>query len=76
MIQQHMDTQVVAIQIWPLQIPLRKPFKHAAAVRSTADPIVVEIELVDGTIGYGETLARPYVTAETPATTSARAVRT
>ncbi len=66
-----MDTQVVAIQIWPLQIPLRKPFKHAAAQRSTADPIVVEVELADGTIGYGETLPRPYVTAETSATVKA-----
>jgi len=31
-----------------------------------ADPIVVAVELMDGTIGYGETLARPYVTGETP----------
>lgn len=66
-----MDTQVVAIQVWPLQIPLRKPFKHAAAERAVADPIVVEVELADGTIGYGETLPRPYVTTETLATVQA-----
>ncbi len=71
----NMDTQVVAIQIWPLQIPLRRPFKHAAAERSVADPIVVEVELANGTIGYGETLPRPYVTTETPATVEA-ALRT
>jgi len=28
--------------------------------------VVVEVELADGTVGYGETLARPYVTGETP----------
>ena len=67
----NMDSQVVAIQVWPLQIPLRRPFKHAAAERSVADPIVVEVELANGTIGYGETLARPYVTGETPATVQA-----
>lgn len=63
-----MDSQVVAIQVWPLQIPLRRRFKHAAAERAVADPIVVEVELANGTIGYGETLPRPYVTAETAAT--------
>lgn len=66
-----MDTQLVAIQVWPLQIPLRRPFRHAAAERSVADPIIVEVELADGTIGYGETLPRPYVTGETPATVQA-----
>ena len=30
-----------------------------------ADPVVVAVELMDGTIGYGETLARSYVTGET-----------
>lgn len=66
-----MDSQVVAITVWPLQIPLRQPFKHAAAERSVADPIVVEVELANGTIGYGETLPRPYVTRETSATVQA-----
>jgi len=70
-----MDSQVVAIQIWPLRIPLRRPFRHAAAERRFADPIVVEVELADGTIGFGETLPRPYVTAETDATVQA-AIRT
>ncbi len=66
-----MDSQVVAIQVWPLQIPLRRPFKHAAAERTVADPLVVEVELANGTIGYGETLPRPYVSAETIATAQA-----
>lgn len=30
-----------------------------------ADPVVVAVELLNGTVGYGETLPRPYVTGET-----------
>jgi len=44
---------------------MRVRFQHAAAERSVADPIVVAIELADGTAGYGETHPRPYVTGET-----------
>jgi len=56
------------IQIFPLAIPLRVRFSHAAADRDTADPIIVQ--LTAGApyahhVGYGETLARPYVTGET-----------
>lgn len=71
-----MDTQVVAITVWPLQVPLRRPFKHAAAQRSLADPMVVEVELASGVMGYGETLPRPYVTTETPATVQAAILST
>ncbi len=58
-------SQVACVTLYPLAIPLRKPFKHAAKVRETADPLVVEVELADGTLGYGETLPRPYVSGET-----------
>ncbi len=61
-------SQVFCIRIHPLAIPLRRPFEHAAHIRQTADPVVVEVELADGTVGFGETLARPYVTGETPET--------
>ncbi|GMU21316.1 MAG: dipeptide epimerase [Phycisphaerae bacterium] len=57
---------IVRLRIWALSIPLRRPFGHAAKVRTHADPIVVEVELSDGTHGYGETLPRPYVSGETP----------
>lgn len=59
-------SQVQCIRLYPLAIPLRKPFEHAAKTRQTADPVVAEVELADGTLGYGECLARPYVTGETP----------
>ncbi len=58
-------SHIVCIRLYPLSIPMRKPFRHAAHERAVADPLVVEIELADGTRGYGETLPRPYVTGET-----------
>jgi len=58
-------SQIVCVRAYPLSIALRKPFRHAVQVRQCADPIVVEVELADRTVGYGETLARPYVTGET-----------
>jgi muconate cycloisomerase len=56
---------IAALTIHRLAIPMRVRFHHAAAERSVADPIVVALELADGTVGYGETLPRPYVTGET-----------
>jgi muconate cycloisomerase len=58
-------SSVQFLRIFPLSIPLRRAFEHAAHERRAADPLVVQVELVDGTIGYGETLPRPYVTGET-----------
>lgn len=52
------------LTIWRLAIPLRHKFRHAAAARVVAEPVVVGIELADGTVGYGETHPRPYVTGE------------
>ncbi len=54
----------MCIRLYPLSIPLRRPFRHAAHERSAADPLVVEVELADRTLGYGETLPRSYVSGE------------
>lgn len=61
------------LQVYPLAIPLRVKFRHAAATRTMADPVVVR--LTAGSpyahhAGYGDTLARPYVTGETAETVS------
>ncbi|MFQ5423887.1 MAG: enolase C-terminal domain-like protein [Phycisphaerae bacterium] len=56
---------VLNLSIWLLSIPMRRRFRHATAERSCAEPIIVAIELADGTTGYGETHPRPYVTGET-----------
>lgn len=60
-----------AVEIHRLVIPLRLTFEHAAATRTRADPLIVcvrgEAPYAEDA-GYGETLARPYVTGETPET--------
>ncbi len=58
-------SHIIAVRIYPLAIPLRKTFRHAAHERRVADPVVIEVELADGTLGYGETLPRSYVSGET-----------
>lgn len=58
-------SQIQCVRLYPLAIPLRQTFSHAAAERRTADPLVVAVELRSGLTGYGETLPRPYVTGET-----------
>lgn len=65
--------RVRSLQLYPLAIPLRLTFEHAAASRNVADPVVVRLaaEAPYGEItGHGETLARPYVTGETALTVS------
>lgn len=48
-----------------LRVPLKKPFRHASAVRDSSDNLVVRTELKDGTCGWGEGVPREYVTGET-----------
>lgn len=59
---------VQRVAIHPLAIPLRSPIHHAAAERTAADPVIIAIELTNGVTGFGEAVARPYVTGETAAT--------
>lgn len=47
---------------------MRVRFEHAAATREMADPVLVQVEATGpagDACGWGETLARPYVTGET-----------
>lgn len=59
------------LEVLPLAVPMRLKFEHAAASRSVADPVVVQA--MGATpyahfVGWGETLARAYVSGETPTT--------
>ena len=56
------------VQVFPLAIPMRLRFEHAAASRAVADPVVVRLTAEaphTQHVGHGETLARRYVTGET-----------
>ena len=57
-------TSVQRINVYRLSIPLRRAVSHATSNRRMSEPIVVALKLTDGTIGYGETLPRRYVTGE------------
>lgn len=47
-----------------LCIPFRTSFKHASATRSETQSLWVEARAQDGTVGYGESCPREYVTGE------------
>lgn len=53
------------ITVYPLSIPLRHVAAHSAATRETSATLLCAVELRDGTIGWGETIPREYVTGET-----------
>ena len=57
--------KIVAATVFALQIPFVEAFAHSVRNRAYSDSIVVRVEAADGTIGYGEAVARPYVTGET-----------
>ncbi|MEP0847983.1 MAG: hypothetical protein HRF50_14325 [Phycisphaerae bacterium] len=60
--------RIDALRVYRLAVPMRLRFEHAAAARATADPIVVRLDALPpfGELsGYGEALARAYVTGET-----------
>ncbi|UCE58986.1 MAG: hypothetical protein JSU63_16275 [Phycisphaerales bacterium] len=52
------------MSVYPLTIPLRRTISHGICERDMSEPVVVSVELRDGTIGYGETVPRFHVTGE------------
>lgn len=56
---------MVGIEVFPLRIPFVRCFQHASKIRAYSDSIVIKLHADDGTTGYGEAVARPYVTGET-----------
>ncbi|PSN12749.1 enolase [filamentous cyanobacterium CCT1] len=59
--------RIVDATLFALQIPFVEAFAHSVRSRSSSDAIVVRLRAADGTVGYGEAVARPYVTGETVA---------
>jgi muconate cycloisomerase len=57
--------RITGFSIFAVDLPFRKPFKHAAAARRTSDSLIVRCETSAGTVGWGECLPRSYVTGET-----------
>lgn len=57
--------KIITAQLFALRIPFVEAFAHSIRTRTYSDSIVVRVEAEDGTVGYGEAVARPYVTGET-----------
>ena len=62
-------TTISAIRFAVLDVPLIEPFAIATGAQPTAQNVLVELELADGTRGYGEAAPFPAVTGETQAST-------
>ncbi len=62
------NIHIAKMTVYRLNLPFRGKFKHATAERSAGDNVILKLELGNGQIGFGEALARPYVTGETPET--------
>lgn len=57
--------KVRAISFLHLLIPFKGKFEHGLKARSGSDTILVKLETESGSTGWGEILARSYVTGET-----------
>jgi len=57
--------KVTSATIYSLRIPFLGAFAHKLKSREHSDAIVVKLTAADGSVGFGEGLARPYVTGET-----------
>ena len=63
--------RIIGATIYALRIPFAEAFSHSAKARTFSDSIVVRLRTEDGTVGYGEGVARAYVTGETVETSLA-----
>ncbi len=59
------SNRLVQLELFPLRLPFRQVFSHAAAQRDCTDTLVAAALLADGTVGFGEAVPRTYVTGET-----------
>ncbi len=56
---------VAAVDLLTVELPFRFSFGHALASRSSSTNVVARVVLEDGTVGFGESVPRDYVTGET-----------
>ncbi len=57
--------RVAGFAAYIIHVPLKRPFRHASATRSSSDNLLIECRLEDGTVGWGEGVPRSYVTGDT-----------
>jgi L-Ala-D/L-Glu epimerase len=57
--------RIARLELFAVDLPLRKAFKHAAAERSSSESLFLRCVTESGAVGFGESLPRAYVTGET-----------
>lgn len=57
--------RAIEATLFGLEIPFAESFAHGTHERVASDALVLRLTTADGIVGYGEGLARPYVTGET-----------
>ncbi|MEA2079024.1 MAG: enolase C-terminal domain-like protein [Pseudomonadota bacterium] len=55
---------ILSFELSAVELPFRKPFKHAAAERSSSYSLFLKCTTDSGAVGFGESLPREYVTGE------------
>jgi muconate cycloisomerase len=56
---------LAGVELLAADLPLRKPFSHAAARRTHSESVFLRCVTDTGAVGFGECLPRKYVTGET-----------
>jgi muconate cycloisomerase len=57
--------RIQALELFEVDLPLRRPFRHAAAERTRSESLFLKCVTDAGAVGFGECLPRKYVTGET-----------
>ena len=58
---------IAGFELFATDLPFRVRFKHSAAERTSSESLFLRCRLDDGTVGWGESLPRAYVTGESRA---------
>ena len=53
------------VRLYQIRLPFTRRYTHALADRTESDGLILEVQLENGSTGYGEALPREYVTGET-----------
>lgn len=56
--------RIASVELLLIRVPFRRTFEHASARRSHSDNVLVHCVAASGAEGWGETIAREYVTGE------------
>lgn len=57
-------SRIISFEVFAAELPLKKPFKHAAAERHTSYSLFLKCTTGSGAVGFGECLPREYVSGE------------